>query len=349
MTQFIGQTFPEEWLWSKYERKCIDSISNQIDKRFVGQKNLLVNLTWFGPQFDHQGNSYAQFLEHNQNVDNLFLLATVDPPMITKQQIGAITKMKGDPKVFKLGNFDGPHQFNFFAPIIAEHFKKYDNDDIVLKDPKWHYINYNRKPRQHRVELVKKIIAKGLDKFGLLTLGKPDTTYDNDPHNNLYLTLGEKNEDYVATGHWFTQEDKDDDVGIPHDVLSLHNINYWQSHFLHIIGATEFSSDVDLFISETQYKPILGLRPFVINGNPKTYQWLEEQGFKTFNKYFPGIDLMDSSKVHESIISVIEQLKEMTPDQIMLMYEAMMPDLLHNQKHFGTFARQQQFKIDNLF
>jgi len=27
----------------------------------------------------------------------------------------------------------------------------------------------------------------------------------------------------------------------------------------------------------------------------------------------------------------------------------MMPDLLHNQKHFFTFADKQQHKIDNLF
>ena len=35
--------------------------------------------------------------------------------------------------------------------------------------------------------------------------------------------------------------------------------------------------------------------------------------------------------------------------QLQQMYEGMMPDLLHNQKHFFTFADQQQQKIDNLF
>jgi len=63
---------------------------------------------------------------------------------------------------------------------------------------------------------------------------------------------------------------------------------------LHIIGATEFSPDANLFVSETQFKPIIGLRPYLINGNPKTYEWLERQGFKTFNKYFPGIDFCTS-------------------------------------------------------
>jgi hypothetical protein len=349
MTDYIGQTFPEQWVWSRFENKFIDSIRSQIDRKFAGQENLLVNLTWFGPQFDYPNNSYDKFLKHTSKVDNLFILCTVDPSMLQKEQIENMLEHTGNPKLYKLGNFDGEHQFNFFAPVLAKHFRKYENSDIVLKDPKWHFICYNRKPRRHRVELVKKIIARGLDKNGLITLGKPDRKYDNDPDNRLYLTLGEQDKDYVEHGHWFTQDDKDDDVGIPHDVLSLHNIDYWQRHFLHIIGATEFSPSVDLFVSETQFKPILGLRPFLINGNPCTYEWLEQQGFKTFNKYFPGIDFMAAGRVHESILSALDQIKDMAPDQLQQMYEGMMPDLLHNQQHFFTFADQQQHKIHNLF
>ena len=349
MTDYIGQTFPEQWLWSKFENKFIDSISSQIDNKFAGQKNLLINLTWFGPQFDHPGNAYKEFISQTDKVENLFILSTVDPSMLQQDQIALMLEHTGNPKLYKLGNFDGEHHFNFFAPVLAKHFRKYERSDIVLKDPKWHFISYNRKPRKHRVELVKKIITKGLDKHGLITLGRPDGTYDNDSNNKLYLTLGEKDKDYVQYGHWFTEDHKDDDVGIPHDVLSLHNIEYWQRHFLHIVGATEFSSTADLFVSETQFKPMLGLRPFLVNGNPKTYDWLQQHGFKTFNKYFPGIDFMNTNKVHDSIVDALNQIKDMTPDQLQKMYEGMMPDLLHNQKHFFTFADKQQHKIDNLF
>lgn len=349
MTDFIGQMFPDDWLWSRYEKQCIASIRKQIDVKYAGQRNLLVNLTWFGPQFDYLGNPYDRFLKQTNKVDNLFILSTVDPCMLQSSQIESMLEHTGNPKLYKLGNFDGEYQFNFFAPVLSKHFKKYKHSQIVMNMPEWHFINYNRKPRQHRVALVKKIIDSGLDKYGLLTLGRPDRTYDHDPKNELYLTLGEKDKDYVQYGHWFTKHDKDDDVGIPHDVLSLHNIEYWQKHFLHIIGATEFSPNVDLFVSETQFKPMLGLRPFLINGNPRTYEWLEQQGFKIFIKYFPGIDFTSVNKVHDSIVDAVLQIKDMTPKQLKKMYESMMPDLLHNQKHFFTFADQQQHKIDNLF
>jgi hypothetical protein len=349
MTDFIGQTFPDGWFWSIYEKQCINSIRKQIDVKFSGQRNLLVNLTWFGPQFDYPGNAYAEFLKHKDTVDNLFILSTVDPSMLQQSQIESMLQQKGNPKLYKLGNFDGEYQFNFFAPVLAKHFRKYEHSQIVMSMPAWHFINYNRKPRQHRVNLVKKIIDSGLDKYGLLTLGRPDRTYDHDPENTLYLTLGEQDKDYVQYGHWFTNNNKDDDVGIPHDVLSLHNLEYWQKHFLHIIGATEFSVNTDLFVSETQFKPMIGLRPFLVNGNPETYNWLEQNGFKTFNRYFPEIDFMDHNHVHDSILSAIKHISNLTESKIVDLYESMMPDLLHNQQHFKKFAREQQYKIDNLF
>ena len=86
MTDFIGQTFPDGWLWSIYEKQCINSIRKQIDVKFSGQRNLLVNLTWFGPQFDYPGNAYAELLKHKDTVDNLFILSTVDPSMLQQSQ-----------------------------------------------------------------------------------------------------------------------------------------------------------------------------------------------------------------------------------------------------------------------
>jgi len=348
MTDFIGQTFPSNWLWSKYENICIESIRSQINLKFAHQKNLLINLTWFGPQFDYPDNAYSKFLEYDKKVDNLFVLATVDPSMLDTTQLKFIVNRLGNPCLYKLGNFDGKYQFNFFAPVMVDHFRKYSNEELFLQEPRWHFINYNRKPRQHRVKFVKRLKEDGLDKYGLVTLGKPDRTYDQDPDNTLFLTLGEDSKDYIKYGHWFDPNKEDDDVGIPHDVLSLHNINYWQHHFLHIVGATEFSTNVDLFVSETQFKPIIGLRPFLINGNPKTYQWLEDQGFKTFNRYFPNIDFNNANKVHESLIDAIKQIIKYSSIDIMSMYQDMLPDLLHNQKRFYEFAQEQKFKLNNL-
>ena len=124
MLTFIGTKFPDQWLWSKYESSCIDSVQKQIENRFPTSKNLLINLTWFGPQFNNGSyNQFQQLVNNKIKVDNLFLLATVDPAMINQPQITDMIDLLGRPKLFKIGNFDTKYHFNFFAPILAEHFE----------------------------------------------------------------------------------------------------------------------------------------------------------------------------------------------------------------------------------
>ena len=345
ITTFIGITFPSEWIWSKYEQQCIDSIQQQVKIKYPTSNNLIINLTWFGPQFNnHPGwEQYTDLVSNNCTFDNLFIISTVDPAMINPEQIEQIVKSLGNPRLFKIGNFDTAYHFNFFAPILKDLFRQYTEEEVLLVDPKWIYINYNRKPREHRVGLVKKLYERKLDHCGLITLGKPNVIYDNDPGNHLYLSLGEDSKDYVDYGHWYHDEDE---FGIPHDVLSLHKMDHWQHHFLNIIGATEFNVWDDIFISETQFKPIIGLRPFIINGNVRTYKWLTDRGFKTFNHWFPGIDLEDPDLVHESICQVIEQLSQMPANQLNSLYQDMLPDLRHNKKLFFEFAEGERHRVN---
>jgi hypothetical protein len=346
MLKVIGTTFPNHWQWSKYEQRCLDSIKSQIDKLYPDNQNLLINLTWFGPQFENeQWQNYKKLI--GQKFDNLFLLATVDPAMITVSQIDSMVQELGYPRLFKMGNFDTQYHFNFFAPMLQDLFIKYQDEDIMLKSVKWLYINYNRKPRRHRVELVRKLQENKIDNLGIITLGKPNIIYDQDPNNTLYLSLGKNPKDYVHAGHWL-DANKEDPFGIPHDVLSLHDLYYWQNHFLYVIGATEFHVWDDIFVSETQFKPMIGLRPFLINGNPRTYEWLTNNGFKTFGKYFPEIDFTDPNSVHDAIIQTIIQLSHMTKSEIMSLYNDMLPDLLYNRERFYEYANEQKKLIDNL-
>lgn len=342
MITFIGTSFKND-LWSTYEQQIIHNVRDQIDNRFPYDKNLFINMTWFGPQFDNK--EYDRYTELiGQKFDNLFLLATVDPAMINPDQIANMIINLGNPKLFKLGNFDTDYHFNFFAPVLKKHFKLYSDQELKLKQIDWLFINYNRKPREHRVKFVQQLINRDLKKYGLVTLGKPNVVYDKDPANKLFFTVGENIDNYVATGHWYNTK-QPDPFGLPHDVLSLHNIHYWQRHFLHVIGATEFNVWDDIFVSETQFKPIIGLRPFLINGNVRTYQWLRDNGFRTFEKYFPGINFEDEHTVHNSICDAIEQLVSMNQHDILNLYQQMMPDLLHNRTRFYTFADEQQHQM----
>lgn len=344
----IGIQFPNERLWGEYQTKIKKSLTAQVDRKYTN--SIFIDLTWFGPQYNNgEYEKVIKFYNSNKTFEHAFLLSTVDPCHLNRGEITNLLDMLGQPNVHFLGNFDGlKYQFDFFAPIIAKHFKKYRNDELVLSEVKYKYINYNRKPREHRVKLMRDIIENKLLDSGINTLGRPDEIYDKDPLNDLFLSVGEKFDDYVEWGHWYG--DEEDHVGIPHDVLSLHNMHYWKHHFMHVIGATEFWPWDNVFVSESQYKPFIGLRPYIINGNTRTYRWLEQKGFKTFNRYFPKIKLSDTHEdsVHPNIIKVLRQIDSMTSSDILAMYNDMMPDLIHNKERFYEYAREQELKVDSL-
>jgi hypothetical protein len=335
---FIGTGFPSSHDYGPEERQCWGTISHQIEEKFPDQKNLLISLTWFGPQFKDSG--WYDLLElHSQSqvFDNLFLLATVDPPYLTVTEIQEVKNLAGSLKVYYLGNFDSPQQFNFFAPVIADNFVKYTDQELLLKNLKHLYVNYNRKPKHHRVVFVRELLKQGVFHDGVVTLGK-------DKDSVLYFEIGEKHESYLELGNkpevW--------GFGLPQDYYSLHNMQVWKHTFLYINAATEFDPVNDLFCQQDTFKPMIGLRPFVINGVQRTYRWLRINGFKTFNHYWDHIPV-ETGNVHETLIQLIKHLKSMSSDEILAMYNNMLPDLLHNRDRFFEFAAEQHYKINNLF
>lgn len=335
---FIGTGFPVTHDYGTEERQCWTDISTQIEKSFAGQKNLLISLTWFGPQFDNNG--WSDLLElHAQGAvfDNLFLLATVDPPHLNVTELQEIKNLAQALTVYYLGNFDSPHQFNFFAPVIANNFVKYKQQDVILEQVKYLYVNYNRKPKAHRVEFVNQLRAFDVFDDGVVTLGKVNDT-------DQYFTIGEKHETYLNLGNrpdvW--------NYGLPQDYYSLHNMDVWKQVFLYVNAATEFDPVNDLFCQQDTFKPMIGLRPFVINGVQRTYRWLRLHGFRTFNHYWSHIPI-ETGNVHQTIIDLILHLKLIGPLEILSMYEDMLPDLEYNKQRFFEFANEQQHKMTHLF
>jgi hypothetical protein len=336
--EFIGTGFPVSHDYGVEERHCWATISQQIQEKFPDQKNLLISLTWFGPQFDNDGWSDLIALKNQQEeFDNLFLVATVDPPYLNVTELQEVKNLANALCVYYLGNFDGPHQFNFFAPVIAEKFTRYSDEEILLQNLKYLYVNYNRKPKSHRVDFIQKLKTENLFSDGVVTLGKEK---ESDP----YISIGETHEKYLELGN------KPDvwSFGIPQDYYSLHNMDVWKHTFLYINAATEFNPLNNLFCQQDTFKPMIGLRPFVINGVQKTYRWLRNNGFRTFNHYWPHINI-EHGDVHDTLIELVKFLKEKSPAELLHMYQDMLPDLHHNQQRFFEFAKEQQYKMEHLF
>lgn len=345
--KFIGTTFAANSQWHTDEHSLINRLQEQIQQCFKDQNNLFINTTWFGPQFDN--GKYQEFLQatEHEKFDNLFLLAAADPVFLSKDQIDQIFNRSGAAQMFLCGHFDGQYQFNFHSQVLPKYFRDYAQADLKLTQADYVYLCYNRKPREHRVDLVKKLVAADLKQHGIVTLGKNDAVYSKHDQNDFYFLLDEEPEDFAGEGNWGLSMH----MGIPHDIHSLGNMNLWQRHFLTVVSETEFLPWDNLFVSEKTWKPMLGLRPFVVNGQTPVYQWLRNNGFKTFNNYWAHVPIEAATEltIHDCIVNVIKYLSAQPPSELVAMWQEMLPDLEHNRNRFFEFSKEQQYKVNHLF
>jgi hypothetical protein len=347
MLEFIGTTFPNNYQWSTLENNLINSLKEQINYKFPNSINVLINTTWFGPQFLNFGE--YQKLELIQKkypqIDNLFFLASVDPPPITHQEHIAIKEKLNAIQMHLLGNYDSDYRFEFIPAATQHFFQQYSDSELNLIDPKYVYINYNRKPRRHRIVFVNKLLQQGSDKVGIITQGKEvDEGMYSGGLPIPYLTLNETPDDYAKEGNWNNGMDH----GIPHNIHSLGNMDLWRTHFLHVVGETICDPHKDILITEKTWKAIIGMRPFVINGQQKAYGYLRSQGFRTFNHYWPQFDI-EEGPLHDTLLELIKYLSELPKLKLLEIYNYMREDLLFNKKRFFDYVQEQQYKMEHIF
>lgn len=165
-----------------------------------------------------------------------------------------------------IGNSLGKYYFSFWLDFALEYHKKYINfNTFDIADDLKHFMCLNRKPHQHRVELVDSI--KHLIKYGYVSLGSnPPIILKNDIINH---------EGDLAAGGT---------LKITNDITGLGHKENWNRHFLNVV--TETTIHTDVFLSEKIFKPILGKRPFIVLGDSNVYQVLKNWGFDTFDDLF---------------------------------------------------------------
>ena len=147
MNKTLGVTFSKSSQWHTHQRDLIKSIEDQIEARFPNDINLLINMTWFGPQFTNNNNEHAKFLEyiHSEPIDNIFLLATEDPCFFNREETLKFIQDSGADNYYLMGNFDqGLYNFNFYATTLLENSPDYTEQQLILKEPKHIFLNYNR-------------------------------------------------------------------------------------------------------------------------------------------------------------------------------------------------------------
>lgn len=313
--------FNPAWKAGRLERHIVDTIADQLSTDYPLAKCVVAVSSWHEPK--DLVNDICQ-----QQPDITVICSLSDP-------LGPIENLLDQipGKVVLYGYVDKGFKFDFWAVACDKFFKTYNNQELCPLHFKNIYLNYNRKPHRHRTDLVKMLEENNLIKHGIVTLG--DSSYNINDTVDDYLEYGAN--DVVG------------EVGIPNDIYSLGRLDVWNSSFLNIVSETQFEYSPNVFVSEKIYKPIIGLRPFIINGSPGIYKWLKNAGFDCFDDIFPVESLSEESwvsgskfKNHKIIVDCIKELFDKNLDSL---YNDLLPRLVNNQKLFYDYAQNQRYNI----
>jgi hypothetical protein len=344
MLTVTGTHFPPGWQYGPEEIHIFDSTAQQVDKQFPNDRNLVINTTWFGSQFEN--GEWQRALSFGADFDNLFLLSVIDPLYLTDEDLEILVNKYNIKQVYRIGMFEGSkYEWNFHALIGKDLMPNYTEEQVLMQDPEYIYMLYQRKPRYHRIEITEILRQRDLLKHGIVTLGGPDGTTDWQGGIQHWepITIEDYPQDYHHDGS------KEDFAGVPSDLVTVGRLDLWQKHFLNIISETVFDEWEPLLVTEKMWKATIGLRPYIVHGNPKTYDWMRNHGFKTFNNYWSHIPVetsTDDHGAHDSVWKVIEFLQTQDLKQ---MYLDMLPDLRYNKLRFDEFSREQKHKMENIF
>lgn len=304
-----------------FERQILHSVANQIDAHFPNCNNLLINGTWLNWNFQHA----VEDLMIHYEPQNVFISSLVDPWNMDQWAIEKFPRSQ----IYFFGNTDNHHQVNFWALYCNKMFPEYSLGDIGLRNnANKLYLCYQNKTNRYRDCLYSKF-----QNCGLLDHG--------------YLTYWDK---FIGPGNLDSAEKRSvNKMNMEHDTVG--NLETWQSCLINIVSETEHAENQHTFVSEKTWKAIIGFRPFIINGDPRIYAFLRNQGFKTFDQWFP-VKQLENSQSPEMTASIISKtISDLVDQKISLksMFNVMRNDLMYNKNRFREFVVEQTNKIHNLF
>lgn len=244
---------------------------------------------------------------HDANPDFIICHDLVDPAI---PRVKKIIQDSGVPYVC-IGNSD-QYRLDFWAIVCDLNFQAYTNDELTLKLGAKKFMCLNRKPHAHRQILIH------------------------------YLEQV-KEQGYLKTGAEYALIDANiGDYLIPNDLYTLGDIATWQNSYLNIVTETTFNND-DFFISEKTWKPVIGLRPFFVYGQPKLRQYLKDQGFDIFEDIIDYTSLAGETEQHyaELAVKTINSL-------IVNCSPRFQQRLVNNQQRFRSYVYEQWNQLLNL-
>jgi len=239
-----------------------------------------------------------------------------------------------------------------------------DVEKILDKPRDYYYLSYNKTLRPDRVVLLSLLLKNNLIKKGLVSIGSKE--YGSTGKQNWPDEFDFIDEKLDEVEEWSNKLKRLQPLSVDGEP-SVDSMDEGKYKGLNVCGYTYgeqfrrvyfmvvtedvFNSE-SMFFSQTTYKPIVSLTPFIMFGSPYMMKNLREvQGFKTFS---PWIDeSYDEEENHEKrlymIVDEIKRLCSIPRGEINEWYYEMRDILIYNQKHLLNVEYSDFKRIGKIF
>jgi hypothetical protein len=118
----------------------------------------------------------------------------------------------------------------------------------------------------------------------------------------------------------------------------------WQRHFLNIVTETVYDINANHFVSEKIYKPIVGMRPFLVYDPDGACQWLQDRGFVNYTDDFTDItdlDLKNPANIAPFLVVLSRQKSTYWKKKLVDLNQK----IVYNKEHFYQYVDNQKLKV----
>lgn len=314
-----GPEYPAKQLENQLLQKLYQQLENHT------QSWVVINSVWYSADF--HATVVMPFLQSTQ-VDRILLVAMLDAAIPQPDWFADTAP------VLTVGYYPGAGFVDFWALFLARHFQEPNTLPLLRADcVDTPFMCLNRKPHWHRRRLYTQLESAGLLDLGMVSLGGDDTP--------PVRTIKE-----VVSVADLAPNSGTEQNGIPNDITSLGQIENWQRCFLNIVTETVYNINQHCFVSEKIYKPILGMRPFLVYADDAAVQWLTDRGFEPYVGDFADITDLDLANPANTVnfLSVLCQQPRTYWQKKLIDLQS---KIMYNKDQFHKYTLQQHHNLKN--
>jgi len=309
-----------EWPVKQLEQEILKTYLAPLE--VSNQTAIVINSTWYTNEYHETVTAWL----YQNPVDVIVLAAMLDAAIPQPIQF-----TKFNAKIISVGYYPGVDQIDFWALFLNRYFNQTHTLDLCRIDKiDRAFMCLNRKPHWHRKQFYNKLKKYNLIDKGLVSMGSdtnmPLLELDKPPVVDLAPNSG------------------NNQFGIPNDISTLGNIDNWQQHFLNVVTETVYDINSTNFVSEKIYKPILGMRPFLVYDTDSAYRWLTDREFESYVDDFKDITDLDL-KNPENLAPFLVTLSSQQPSYWKKKLVDLNQKIVYNKQNFYKYVDRQKFKV----